>query len=124
MYTLYHPKLKQRAKDNRNTPTKAENQLWYQILQNQKTGYKFLRQKPIDNYIVDFYCAKLKLVIEVDGDSHADQKTYDEERTKKLNQLGLKVIRYKNSDILKHLEGVYIDLEMKIKARATSASGG
>lgn len=72
--------------------------------------YKFLRQKPIGNYIVDFYCSELQLVIEIDGDSHAQQIEYDDERTRFLNGLGLVVVRYTNQEVLQNLSGVFADL--------------
>ena len=65
----------------------------------QFADYKFLRQKPIDNYIVDFYCSELCLVIEIDGDSHAEAVEYDAARTKVLEALGLTVVRYTNDDV-------------------------
>lgn len=64
----YRPDLKFKASQNRNNPTKPESRIWYEILSNRKIKYKFLRQKPLHNFIVDFYCSKLKLVIEIDGD--------------------------------------------------------
>ena len=64
----YNPQLVERAKELRKIMTLAEKKLWYNYLKTFK--FRFLRQRPIDNFIVDFYCAELKLVIEVDGDSH------------------------------------------------------
>ena len=77
--------------------------------------YKFLRQKPIDNYIVDFYCSELRLVIEIDGDSHAEAVEYDAARTRVLEAFGLTVVRYSNDDVLRNIEGVYDDLWSKIQ---------
>ena len=79
--------------------------------------YNFHRQKPILNYIVDFYSSRLKLAIELDGDSHFEQAKYDNERTIQLNQYGIKVIRYYNDEILKSLEWVYNNILIKIKKR-------
>ena len=76
--------------------------------------YKFLRQKPIANFIVDFYCSELHLVIEIDGDTHSETNAYDLERTKFLNAFGLTVIRYTNDDVLKNIAGVYDDLARRI----------
>jgi very-short-patch-repair endonuclease len=78
--------------------------------------YKFLRQKPVGDYIVDFYCAGLQLVIEIDGDSHAETEEYDAERTKFLGSLGLRVIRFSNDDVLRNIEGVYEELSKTITA--------
>jgi very-short-patch-repair endonuclease len=76
--------------------TVAEKKIWYSYLRS--FPFRVLRQKPIDNFIVDFYCAKLKLVIEIDGDSHYtnEGREYDIERTKILAGYGLKVIRFSN----------------------------
>ena len=76
-----------------------------------------MRQKPIDNFIVDFYCSELLLVIEIDGDSHVYQEEYDLLRTEKLNSSGIKVIRYANNDVIKNIDGVYCNLKNKIEKR-------
>ena len=70
-YHHYTKALQPFARENRNTPTKAENHLWYQLLNYRKMlGYKFLRQRPVDQYIADFMCKDLWLIIEVDGSIH------------------------------------------------------
>ena len=76
--------------------------------------YKFLRQKPIADFIVDFYCAELRLAIEIDGDSHAESREYDVGRTAVLNALGIRVVRYTNDEVMKNLEGVYDDLARRV----------
>ena len=99
------------ARENRRNPTPAEGLLWQNVLRGkQLCQYKFLRQKPIGSYIVDFYCAELRLVIEIDGDSHADQIEYDARRSRFLHGLGLHIVRYTNRDVLDSLPGVYDDL--------------
>jgi very-short-patch-repair endonuclease len=102
----YNPKLVERAKNLRKNMTTAEKKLWYSYLMDFK--FRVLRQKPIDNFIVDFYCTKLKLVIEIDGDSHFtnDGKDYDQERTQILEGYGLKVMRFTNDEVLKDFAGV------------------
>ena len=113
----YNKNLTVLARKNRSNPTKAETKIWCDILRmRQFEQYKFLRQKPIGGYIVDFYCSELQLVIEIDGDSHAETVEYDEERTKLLSSLGLHVIRYTNDDVLQNIEGVYDDLGRIITA--------
>lgn len=110
--------LKEKAGDNRKNMNRPEAKLWYEILSNRKfLGYRFLRQKPVSDYIVDFFCSELKLGIEVDGESHIEQKEYDKMRTLNLNNIGIKLIRYSNADIMCNLEGVYLDLEKKVKER-------
>lgn len=81
------------------------------------TWYRFLRQKPIWNYILDFYCDRLKLWIEIDDKSHDWKWEEDEERTKYLNNLWIKIIRYTNEDINYRLDGVMLDLEEKLNER-------
>ncbi len=111
----YNKKLTTLARENRCNPTKAESKMWQEVLRmRQFAEYKFLRQKPIGGYIVDFYCSELQLVIEIDGDSHAETVEYDEERTKLLNSLGLHVIRYTNDDVMQNIEGVYDDLNQRV----------
>ncbi|MGB3207663.1 MAG: endonuclease domain-containing protein [Crinalium sp.] len=107
----YNPLLVERAKQLRKNLTTAEKKLWNEYLKNLE--FKFLKQRPIDNFIVDFYCAALKLVIEIDGDSHftTEAKEYDEARTKVLEGYGLKVIRFTNDDVLNNLEGVCQQIE-------------
>ncbi len=117
-YQPYHDKLVALARVNRKNPTPAEHKMWSEILRRrQLTGFKFLRQKPIDGYIVDFYCAALAVVIEIDGDSHADKAEYDAERTRILNAYDLQVIRYTNDEVLFNPQGVYLHLMEQILAR-------
>lgn len=107
-YQPYYVYLVTLARANRKTPTPAEAKMWSEILRRrQLVGFKFLRQKPIDGYIVDFYCAALGLVIEIDGDSHAEQIEYDAERTRILNAYGLQIVRYTNAEVLSNPIGVY-----------------
>ena len=87
-------------------------------MQNKRLGkFKFIRQKPIDQYIVDFYCSELMFAIEIDGDTHAEQQQYDATRTQRLNKLGIEVFRYPNTEILNNLEGVYEDLLKRVAER-------
>ena len=117
-FSSFRKDLKAKARDNRKNMNRPEAKLWYEILSNRKfLGYRFLKQKPILDYIVDFYCSELKLGIEVDGESHNEQKEYDKSRTLNLNKIGIKLIRYSNVDIMCNLEGVYLDLEEKVKER-------
>ena len=102
----YNRNLIPKAKELRKNMTAAEQKLWYECLRT--FPLRVLRQRPIDNFIVDFYCAKLKLVIEVDGDSHftPEAQIKDKERTDILQGYGLTVIRFTNDDVLNNLEGV------------------
>ena len=110
--------LKEKAQDNRRNMNRPEAKLWYEILSNRKLlGYRFYRQKPVLNYILDFFCPKLKLGIEIDGESHDEQVRYDRKRTSNLNEIGIKLLRYSNADVMCNLEGVYFDLEKQVKER-------
>lgn len=95
-------------KDLRNNSTSAEAFLWKYLSKSQLEGRKFRRQHSIGNYIVDFYCPKEKLIIELDGEVHNQPKAieYDEERTKYLNNLGFVVIRFENKMVFDHLPSV------------------
>lgn len=122
-YIHYNPALTEKARENRKNPTPAEKRLWFEALQDKRLGgLKFTRQKPLDEYIVDFYCAELMLAIEIDGDSHAEQAEYDEQRTMRLNQLGIAVIRYGNRDVIENLAGVYDDLTRRLEERKKQLS--
>ena len=117
----YNKALTALARENRNNPTKPESRIWNFVLrQRQRAAYKFLRQKPIGNFIVDFYCSELCLVIEIDGDSHAETIEYDELRTAELQSLGLTVIRYSNHEVMGNIEGVYEDLWSRIQDVVTA----
>ncbi|HHE37663.1 MAG TPA: endonuclease domain-containing protein [Candidatus Cloacimonetes bacterium] len=100
----YNPKLKEKARELRNNSTLSEVLFWKEI-KNKKLRYDFHRQKPIDNYIVDFFCPKLMLAIEIDGASHNDKVEYDKERQEKLESLGVRFIRFKDEDVKNNLEG-------------------
>ena len=95
-----HPTILKFARELRQPQTIAEETLW-RHLRDRKLDYKFRRQHPIDNFIIDFYCAKAKLCIEIDGDSHTNknQDEYDQSRTEYLKELGYKVIRFTNNDV-------------------------
>ena len=103
------------AKNLRKNLTKEERHLWYDYLRTYPV--KFLRQKIIGKYIVDFYCAKAKLIVELDGSQHYEEKgmEYDAERTAFLEQYGIRVLRIPNNEVNKNLSGVceYIDLAVK-----------
>ena len=113
----YDSSLTEKARELRSNQTPAEAQMWKLLSRKQFGGLKFLRQKPIDKFIVDFYCSELKLAIEIDGDSHAEQGAYDARRTAALGALGVEVIRYANREVSDNPEGIFDDLEQKISNR-------
>jgi len=97
----YNKNLKENARQLRNNSTKAEIILWNKLLKKrQLRGYQFLRQRPIHNFIVDFFSKDLKLVIEVDGEIHRFQKQKDRKRAEQIKNLGYTVIRFSNEDVL------------------------
>lgn len=103
----YNPRLKQFSRDLRSHGQISEALLW-KCLKGKKTGYLFLRQRPILNYIADFFCYELKLVIEIDGASHftAEAQERDAERDRQMQAIGLTVIRVKDSDVRRDAEMV------------------
>jgi very-short-patch-repair endonuclease len=104
---LYNKKLKEIAKNLRNELTEAERCLWKR-LRLKHIGYVFYRQKPIGDYIVDFYCPKARLVVEVDGGRHftKDTASNDKLRDEYMQSLGLAVLRFPNSEVLKNTDRV------------------
>ena len=114
-YIKYNPELKARARELRKNSTPSEIELWKGLRAGKMQGYTFNRQKPLDRYIVDFYCRKLKLVIEIDGASPDEKRAYDLRRQKRLESLGLHVIRFYDHDVMNHLDGVLYKIEQTIK---------
>ena len=104
-----------KAKSLRKNMTLQERKLWYDFLRNYTV--RFQRQKAIGNYIGDFYCAKARIVIEIDGGGHyTEEQIYkDKLRTEYLNSKGLSVIRFTNTDIERNFQGVceFIDIQIK-----------
>ena len=104
----YNRNLKEHSRQLRKNMTDTEKYLRAKIRKKQLKGYQFYRQKPIGDYIVDFFCPRAKLVIEVDGSHHfSDEMTeYDRIRNEYLSSLGLRMLRFTNTDVLTHIEGV------------------
>lgn len=106
MYFGAKPDLFRLAEEMRNNPTEAEKILWKHIRKFRSQGYVFRRQHPIDIFIADFYCHKFKLVVEVDGEVHNNDhsREHDYGRTGELERFGIKVIRFKNEQVIKDQE--------------------
>lgn len=113
----YLKDIRKLAKENRNNPTESEKIFWNQLLQYDQIEYRFLRQKPVGRFILDFYCSKLLLAVEIDGDSHKDKKYQDSERDLFLKKYNIKTVRYTNYQVLNELEKVKINLIDLIKER-------
>jgi very-short-patch-repair endonuclease len=109
-----HPKYKQRRKDLRVNQTNTEEILWKFIKNKQIKGKKFRRQHSVDNFILDFYCSENRLGVEVDGKVHDSQKEYDVERTRILENLNIKILRFTNEEILNNIENVLKVLEQNL----------
>ena len=101
---------KEQRKQLRNHMTYAETVLWNALKNRGVSGYKFRRQQGLGSYILDFYCPELHLCVELDGSSHDYKSDYDEQRTLFLNGQGIRVVRYKNEQILTCLDGVLNDI--------------
>ena len=100
------PAIRQRAKELRWDMTPAETALWERLQNKQLHGLKFRRQHPLHHFILDFYCHRHQLVIEVDGGIHNRQKAYDTARTEWLEQRGFRVMRFSNEQVLTDIEAV------------------
>ena len=107
------PEMKNIRRLLRNNAPTAERILWQQLQGKKFKGLKFRRQYSVDRYSVDFYCASLRLAIELDGENHLDhcQQKKDKDRQEAIENLGIKIIRFWNTDIFNNLEGVFIHLD-------------
>jgi very-short-patch-repair endonuclease len=105
---IYNNKLKLYSRELRKNMTDAERHLWFKVRRRQLKGCQFFSQRIIGDYIVDFFCPKAKLVIEVDGSQHFSDEMAeaDRKRDNYLMNLGLKVLRFTDTDVLKNAEGV------------------
>lgn len=111
----YNPVLKERARTLRKNMTPAEVLLWTKLKGKQMCGYDFDRQRPLDEYIVDFYCKELDLAIEVDGWSHALKGERDVARQKGLESLGVQFLRFTEQEVMVGLQSVADQIEMWIR---------
>ncbi|MBJ7443537.1 MAG: endonuclease domain-containing protein [Sphingobium sp.] len=100
------PVLTAHARTMRKTPTEPEQRLWLALRAERLGGLKFRRQKVIGPFIVDFAVRNPMLVVEVDGDSHAQQEIYDERRSVFLRECGYRVLRFTNQDVMTNMESV------------------
>ena len=112
-----HKTILRRAQQLRKNMTKEERHLWYDFLKEYPVQFK--RQVPIGNYIVDFYCFRAKLVVELDGSQHCEQSEidYDQKRTVYLESKGLKVVRVSNLDVMQRFRAVCEMIDIVVKER-------
>ena len=107
--------MRKRAQRLRRNATKEENKLWYQYLRNYPIQWN--RQKVIGGYIVDFYCKRANLIIELDGSQHFEENAmkYDEARTEYLNALQLRVLRFTNNDVNQRFRSVCEEIDIVVQ---------
>ena len=108
--------LRDARKQLRKDITLEEELLWYKLWR-KNIGYRFHRQHSIGNFIADFFCAEKRLIIELDGRQHLDNKEYDKERTDYFESLGIKVIRFWNNEIRDDLNGVVLKIKKELSSR-------
>ena len=116
---------KQRRQELRKNMPEPEKRVWA-LLRNQKMGVKFRRQHGIGYYIADFYCSELKLVIEIDGESHHSEaaQQYDQQRDEYMQALEIKSIRLSNKEVMQNIEGVYQYLHQCLSLLSSKKNGG
>ena len=107
----YNPALKEKARELRNNSTRTEILLWTFLKGKQLRGYDFHRQKPIDEYIIDFFCNELMLAVEIDGVSHIGKELYDTKRQNRLEKLGVTFLRFKDEDVFYNCDYVVKEIE-------------
>jgi very-short-patch-repair endonuclease len=123
----YNPELKSLARELRKNMTLSEILLWNCLRKKAILGYDFDRQKPLDKYIVDFYCKELMLAIEIDGDSHYYRYEEDKERQKELEKLGIKFLRFDDKEVKRDISNVLRVIEdwiLKNKPTPSPSGGG
>lgn len=120
--TLHYNKkeMKTRRRQLRSDMTFSEKVMW-NILRRNETGERFLRQYSIDNYVIDFYCPRLKLAVEVDGEVHdrEEEKKYDKERQEYVEKYGVVFIEFRNEEVTENGNAVYEKIMAKIKELKT-----
>lgn len=114
---IYRPYLKQPSRQLRNNMTEAEEKLWFYLRRKQIQGLQFYRQKPLFDFIVDFYCPSAKLVIELDGSQHyeIEHQLKDQARDELLNNQGLLVLRFDNRQVLLEIDSMLAVIHSTVK---------
>ena len=125
MHDSATPRVYRNAARLRKNMTESETKLW-EYLKTKPLGYKFRRQHPIAGYVLDFYCHKLKLSIEIDGGYHLkkEQREIDRERTEYLKSVGITEYRFSNEEILNHFEESIEFINSKLRADTPLGAGG
>jgi len=124
MYYGAKPETLSAAKILRKNMTLCEKLLWERLNLKQVCGLRFRRQHPIDFFIVDFYCHEARLVIEIDGEIHNQQREYDDGRSAEMEKYFIKVIRFTNSEVENNIDNVIIKIANEINSRIKSPPWG
>jgi very-short-patch-repair endonuclease len=126
MFIEAKPELFRLAQEYRKNPTEAERLLWEQLRKFRSKGFAFRRQHPIVFFIADFYCHRVRLVIEVDGDYHLNEQIheYDDGRSGELDRYGITVLRFRNEEVKNNLEYIMSRIRLKIDELASPAHTG
>ncbi len=124
MYFKVQPGILETAKMLRNEMTYHEKLLWEKLKGKQICGVRFRRQHPIYFFIADFYCHKVRLVVEVDGEIHNGKINYDDGRSAEMERFGIKVIRFKNSEVENDIDKVINKIETTVNERLKSPPWG
>ena len=109
-FPKYDPKMKNVARMLRKNSTRAEILLWDELKGKQILGYDFHRQKPVGEYILDFFCPRLMLAIEIDGSSHENRNREDQNRQRELEKKGIRFLRFPDEEVKQNIEGVVEDI--------------
>lgn len=118
------PEKLERSRQLRSQMTRAERILWQQLRAHHMSGVHFRRQQVLDGFIVDFYCHAAKLVVEVDGDVHVQQQSYDQARDEVLAARGLRILRVRNEDVYLRLPDVLQVIKTLLSATPSRYDGG
>ena len=126
MHAGAKPELFRYAQEMRKNPTDGEKALWNILRKFRYKGYIFRRQHPVDIFIADFYCHKLKLIIEVDGDVHDSEQAiqYDDGRTAELEKYGLSIMRFTNDQVLNEKEKITLQIQNYISTLTSPSHPG
>ncbi|WP_036226210.1 endonuclease domain-containing protein [Mesoaciditoga lauensis] len=115
-------KLKVLARNLRKDMTLSETLLWQYLRKGQMLGYRFRRQEVIGNYIVDFFCRKLRLAIEIDGSSHDEKYELDMKRQREIESYGITVLRFSDKEVKENIESVLRGIEVWIRSSTLPAN--
>jgi very-short-patch-repair endonuclease len=124
MYYNARPKIMEAARLLRENMTSSENLMWERLKGKKICGLRFRRQHPIDIFIADFYCHEARLVVEIDGEVHNQQKDYDIGRTAEMEKYDLLVIRFSNNEIITEIEEVVGKIEVTVREQIKSPPWG